>query len=158
MSNPQRIIADSEEIKKLIPQRQPVLLVDQLVNVDEEAAQFVTTFSIPYEHVFVNDKKLREPGLIENLAQSAATGIGYKQSQSLSASSNLNDSSPNIGYIGAIKNLTIQKCPEAGQQIRTTITVLNEIFDVVQVKGELWTNHDFLAKAEMKVFQSKQEG
>jgi len=155
MNNSERILADREQIKNLIPQRSPMLLIDQLIRADESFESFVTSFSVPYEHVFVEGQKLREPGLIENLAQSAATGIGYKHS--LEEASPDNEASPNIGYIGAIKNLTIEKCPDVGQQIQTTITVLHEIFDVVQVRGELRVDDTFLAKGDMKVFHSSQE-
>ncbi len=155
MNNSDHILADSEQIKNLIPQRSPMLLVDQLVRADESFESFVTSFTVPYEHVLVEGQKLREPGLIENLAQSAATGIGYQQS--IKGASTSNDGSPNIGYIGAIKNLTIEKCPAVGQQVQTTITVLHEIFDVVQVRGELWGHDTFLARGDMKVFHSGRE-
>ncbi len=151
-SNPQ-ILVDEEQMKSLIPQRAPMLLVDKLLETSESWDDFTTSFSIPEDHVFVEKGRLREPGLIENLAQSAAAGIGYKQAQQTKE-----QSAPEVGYIGSVKNLEINKCPPAGQEIRTVISVRHEIFDVVMIHGEIWLHDHLLAEADMKVFHNSSQG
>ena len=64
-------------IEKLIPQRSPILMVDELLEADGEEA--TTCFTIRPDNLFIGvDELLEETGLIEHMAQSASALAGYK--------------------------------------------------------------------------------
>ena len=67
----------SYDIKSLIPQREPILLVDALVGVEGGAVR--TRLTVRRDNCFVGgDGLLAEPGLVEHIAQSASAFAGYK--------------------------------------------------------------------------------
>ena len=63
------------DIKSLIPQREPILLVDALVGVEGDMAR--TQLTVRRDNSFVGDDGLlAEPGLIEHIVQSASAFAG----------------------------------------------------------------------------------
>lgn len=130
------------DIEKYIPQRAPFVLVHELVEASDIRA--VTNFVVEKECVLVEDGKLQEPGLIENIAQTAAAQIGYRCAQ---------QSIPvPIGYIAAIKDLEIYALPVIGAKIRTQIEVINLVLDVTLIKGIVFLNDSVLCECEMRIF------
>lgn len=67
----------SFEITRLIPQREPILMVDRLERVEGDSAG--TLFCIREDNFFLEaDGRLAEIGVIEHIAQSASALFGYK--------------------------------------------------------------------------------
>lgn len=129
-----------------IPQAPPFVMVDELVRHD--ANETVTHFTIPADHLFVTDGRFTEPGLIENMAQTAAAGQGKAAAEQGAA--------PPVGFIGQIKDLKIYRLPEVGQTITTTIQVESRIMEVSVVKGETTCEGIVLAEGRYSIFlQSK---
>ena len=82
-----------------IPQRPPVLVVDSFSECNNSL--IITEYKIPQDHIFVQDGHLSSAGLIENIAQTCATRIGW-----------LNRDKPvKIGVIGSVSNLEIFRLP-----------------------------------------------
>jgi predicted hotdog family 3-hydroxylacyl-ACP dehydratase len=133
-------MAPSEEIN--IPQKPPMVMVDRLVEV--AGLTTVTTFLIREDNVFCENGKFREPGLIENMAQTAAAGVGSKPGHA-------GKEAP-LGFIGGIRNLVIHHLPAAGEEITTRVTVLHEVFDATIVQGEVFLNDRLIAGCELKIF------
>ncbi len=125
-----------------IPQHPPMVMVDRIVEIVEKKT--VTTFKIREDNIFVEDGYFREPGLIENMAQTAAAGVG--------AGSSAPGQKPPLGFIGGIRNLKIYSCPKTGQEIRTEVTVVHEIFDATVVQGDVFLNDQRIAECELKIF------
>jgi predicted hotdog family 3-hydroxylacyl-ACP dehydratase len=125
-----------------IPQKPPMVMVDRLVEVTENTT--VTAFLIPADNVFCANGEFREPGLIENMAQTAAAGAGARPENA--------DGPAQTGFIGGIRNLKIVGFPKAGQEILTRITVLHKVFDASIVQGEVYLNDQFIAGCELKIF------
>lgn len=100
--------------------------------------------------MFCENGFLKEPGLIENIAQTAALRVGYITSQ-MRNDENTNVEPP-IGYIGAIKNLVIETLPEAGSEIMTEVIIQNMVFDVTIIQGKISQNGQMIAHCEMKIF------
>src|SRR5690606_15029132 len=100
------------DILHYIPQRPPFVMIDTLIHADEAVSQ--TSFTIPENHLFVTEGYFTEPGLVENMAQTAAAGTGYKAYQS-------GETAP-VGFIGALKNLRIHRLPKVGSTLSTTVT------------------------------------
>ncbi len=117
-------------------------MVDKLLSFNETTAR--TGFSIKAGNIFLEDGEFKEPGLVENIAQTAAARAGYisqKENQPVLT-----------GYIGAIKNLEIYSFPKTGDELITEITIENQIFDVTLISGKISCNEAVLAQCEMKIF------
>ena len=128
-----------------IPQKPPMVMVDRIIGISGKKT--VTTFLIRDDNVFLEDGFFREPGLIENIAQSAAAGI---------ASVTLNaDEEPKTGFIGAIRELKIFKLPTSGDEIRTTVTVTHEILNATVVAGQIILHDELIAECELRIFLEK---
>lgn len=133
-------MASSEEIN--IPQKPPMVMVDRLVEIVDKTT--VTAFMIREDNVFCENGLFREPGLIENMAQTAAAGVGAKPG-------NAGVKAP-VGFIGGLRNLKIEGCPKTGEEIITRVTVLHEVFEATIVKGEIFLDDRLIAACELKIF------
>src|SRR5687768_12569969 len=103
----------------------------------------VTGFVVPAEHLFVKDGLLREPGIIENIAQTAAARAGYE--------SQINGKTPPIGFIGDVSKLTIQRLPPIGGSLRTKVSPIQQVFDITLVKAIVEDELGIVAECEMKI-------
>lgn len=117
-------------------------MVDALVECNEAGS--CTTFLVTADNILVNDGKLTEAGLTENIAQTAAAGTGYKHQL-------LKEAVP-VGYIGAIKNLEVFDLPDVGDTLETTVSIQNKVFDVTIIAGTVKCNGKLIAQCEMKIF------
>ena len=64
-----------ENFQSLIPQKPPFVMVDKLFSVTETTT--TTGFTIQADNIFVKDGVFKDPGLVENIAQTAAASAGY---------------------------------------------------------------------------------
>lgn len=127
-----------------IPQRPPVLMVDSFLECD--TSLIITQYTIPKDHIFVQNGQLEAAGLVENIAQTCATRIGW-----------LNREKPvKIGVIGSVSNLEILRFPSVGQTLITRVDVLSEIFEATVVHAEIKCEGETIAQCDMKVFVSDQ--
>ena len=134
-----------DNITSVIPQRPPFVMIDELVSCNELGSS--TTFQVKAENILVRNGKLSEAGITENIAQTAAAGLGYVT---------LRSNGPIvIGYIAAVKNLEIFAQPEVGDVIETNVTITNRVFDVTIISGSVKCGDIPLAKCEMKIFLQK---
>jgi predicted hotdog family 3-hydroxylacyl-ACP dehydratase len=131
-----------DNITSVIPQRPPFVMIDELVSCNETSS--ITTFQVKAENILVRDGKLGEAGITENIAQTAAAGLGYITLRS--------NGPVVIGYIAAVKNLEIFAQPEVGDIIETNVTITNRVFDVTIISGSVKCGDILLAKCEMKIF------
>ncbi|HOV10579.1 MAG TPA: hydroxymyristoyl-ACP dehydratase [Bacteroidales bacterium] len=136
------MIAQGNDVLKLIPQRPPIVMVDKLISAADKKT--LSGLKITPENIFVEDNCLQEPGIIENIAQSAALGVGYLcQSK--------NEKIP-IGFIGAVSNLKIFSLPKVNTEITTEIQVEYEVMEATLISSKVFCNEQLLAQAEMKIF------
>ena len=127
-----------------IPQQPPVLMVDTFLECND--ALIITNFKIPEEHIFVQDGRLTAAGLLENIAQTCATRIGW-----------LNRDKPiKIGVIGSVTKLEITALPPSGETLTTRVDILSEVFSATMVKAEIQCGGKHMAQCEMKVFVTEQ--
>lgn len=136
------MLATRNDIEKFIPQRKPMVMIDELHEADEQHA--ITTFTVAKDNTFLDLNKLAETGLVENIAQTAAAQIGYVCHQQ-------NKPVP-IGYIAAVKDLVIHSLPELNTQIRTVVEVVNVIMDITLIRGNVYQNDQLLCECEMRIF------
>lgn len=139
------MLVNQEHIQSLIPQKPPFVMIDQLTGFDEKYTR--TAFQVREDNIFVVNGELREPGLVENIAQTAAARAGYISQQ---------DSKPVlVGYIGAIKDLQVFDLPRTGDILETEISIENQVFDATLILGKIKCHGVILAQCEMKIFISK---
>ena len=132
------------DIRKLLPQREPILVVDCLMEAGEGRA--VTSFTVPEGHVFLEDDgTMAEVGLMENIAQSASALAGY-------AALLRGAEVPPVGYIGEIKRFQCLSCPHVGETLETTVTFGAEVGGVSIVDGEVRVGEMVIARTKMKIF------
>ena len=135
-----------ENILPLIPQRSPFVMIGKLLHSDEKLTR--TSFVVIEENIFVENGEFREPGLIENIAQTAAAGAGYI--------SRLENKPVSVGYISAIKNLEIFALPKINDELITEIIIEDQVFDFTIIAGRIWCNKTLMAQCEMRIFISNE--
>lgn len=126
------------KVSNLIPQRPPFIFIDEISEVSHE--HLISTFEIKADTLLCAEGYLREAGIMENIAQSAAAHIGYESSETSS-----------IGVIGSVKNFHIYTLPKIGQLLHTHIRIINEVFNIVFLKAEVKVQDQLIATCEMKV-------
>lgn len=137
-------MCDSKHMRvlDLLPHRQPIVMVDELLHVD--LASMESSFLVKDGCVFVANGTLLEGGLIENVAQTAALGVG--------AAAKLAGKEAPIGYIGAVSKLSVFSLPALGSRLRTMVARLHEVGPVQVIKGSVYSAEVTVAEMEMKVF------
>ncbi|MBM3405639.1 MAG: hypothetical protein FJY10_12220 [Bacteroidetes bacterium] len=125
----------------LIPQKEPFVMIGELIRAEEGTT--VTTFRISADNPLVVDSVFSAGGMIENIAQTAAAGMGYKCLTEKSA--------PPVGFIGGIKNLQIFSQPSVGSHITTLVKVEHEVLNARVVRGEIRIGDTLVASCEMKI-------
>ena len=93
MNNLENPIVNSDTILDYIPQREPMVLISRIYKCDERS--IVTGFDITDSHILNQSNKLTESGIIENMAQTAASMAGFVAVK--------NGTKPVLGFIGNIK-------------------------------------------------------
>lgn len=139
------MLATYKDITDYIPQRPPIVMIHDLVEADEDRAR--TQLHIAADNVFAEDGFFREPGMVENIAQTAAVQVGYIYKQK-------NLPVP-IGYIAGIKDLRISGLAPVGATLTTETRVLNQVLDVTLVEGRITLEGRELCRCEMRIFVRK---
>ena len=129
-------------IEELLPQRKPFIMVDALTHFDEVITR--TRLKVKADNIFVENNELTESGVIENIAQTCAARMGYK-------SKYLCSDKVKIGLVGSIKDLIITKLPKVGDELKTTIEVINEVFAITLVNAKVEIGDQLVASCEMKI-------
>ena len=113
------IIPEQIDIRKFLPHRAPMLMVDKLVAIDEHSAS--CQFHVSEGCLFVKDGELSSSGLIEHAAQTSTAVVGqrfFPEGKS---------GAPVLGFISAVKNIEIGTLPRAGQTIITRSTLVTHV-------------------------------
>ncbi|MBQ8521303.1 MAG: hydroxymyristoyl-ACP dehydratase [Bacteroides sp.] len=138
-------LLEGEGLYKLIPQRNPVVMVDTFFCADEESAE--TGLHVQSGNLFCEGNVLREPGLIEHVAQSAAAFAGYAPY--------VRGESPKLGFIGEVKKFRIVRLPQVGEFLHTSLKVLGEAAGVTLIAAETKSEGETLATCQMKIFSKE---
>ncbi len=135
-------IVDKEQILNYIPQRPPIVLVSRIYKADEVSV--ITGFDISDDHILTQNKRLTESGIVENMAQTAASRAGFEAVK--------NNSKPAVGFIGNIKDLVIHFLPESGNEVLTEVSTKTQVMNVSIVEAKSYCNDQLVASCEMKIF------
>lgn len=140
------MLANRNDILQFIPQREPIVMVHELMEAGDDYA--VTQLTIEPDNVFLTGGLFAEPGLVENIAQTAAVHVGYQCSKK-------HIPIP-IGYIAAVKDLKINKLPTQNSLITTSVKVTNKVLDITVVQGKVEQDGNLLCSCEMRIFAKLQ--
>ena len=130
------------DIHLLLPQQEPFVMVGRLTTFDE--LNTATETSIAGDNLFVEDDVLSAPGLLENIAQTCAARIGYVNRYILGRGIQ-------IGYIGAVRDFSINRLPRVGETISTHISVVGQVAGMTLAQASVMAGSETLATTEMKI-------
>lgn len=134
-----------EHIQTVIPQREPFILIDSLLQADEQG--FASAYTIPEGQLFLNGNELSESALIENIAQTCAAGFGYLAQQT-------DPGEPKIGFIGAVTQVQPHSKAKTGETIHTEVKVISTFDTIHLVEGKAIVNDRLLLSCQMKIVVS----
>jgi len=141
------MLATRSEIINYIPQRDPFIAVHDILRATGEFAE--TQFEVLPESIFVMSGLFREPGLLENIAQTAAAQMGYVcKKKGLPVP---------VGYIASIKNLIVHNLPPVGAMLTTSIQVTNHVLSVILLEGTVRLKGAIVCQCEMRIFVGDKE-
>jgi 3-hydroxyacyl-[acyl-carrier-protein] dehydratase len=141
------MLATRSEIINYIPQRDPFIAVHSILQATDEFAE--TQFEVLSESIFVTNGLFREPGLLENIAQTAAAQMGYickKEGVPVP-----------MGYIASVKNLKVFSLPPVGAVLTTSIQVTNHLLSVILLEGVVRFQGAIVCQCEMRIFIGEKE-
>jgi predicted hotdog family 3-hydroxylacyl-ACP dehydratase len=136
---------DKDFVEKLLPQKFPFVMVDKMYDYTETS--LISGFTIQKESIFFQDGNFVESGLIEHIAQSIALHTGYQFFLK-------NELAP-TGYIGSIKDIEIRELPKLGDEIQTTVSILQEFAGITLVDVVTKLNNIVIAAGQMKTVLAK---
>ena len=130
----------------LIPQKAPMVMVDGIIESSEK--RFTSSLQLSAENIFCKDGYFSEAGLIENIAQTAALKAGYE--------ARMANEKVKVGFIGVVKNCKIHQLPKDNEHLHTTIEVMNKLWNVLIVRGEVFAGDHLMAEAELSIFTQEE--
>jgi predicted hotdog family 3-hydroxylacyl-ACP dehydratase len=137
------MLYQGEQLYKLMPQRDPIVMVDKILDAEGDVAH--TGLLVTAANYFIEeDGRMAETGLIEHIAQSASAFKGHK---ALLAGEPLP-----VGYIGEVKKFHCYSRPAVGDELTTTITLGAEVNGITLMQGETRCGDTVVADTQMKIF------
>lgn len=130
-----------KDLEKLLPQSYPMIMIDTLATSDEKKTE--TLLTVKENNIFVSEGKLREPGIIENMAQTAAARAGYE--------AKIKNKKVKAGFIGNIKNLNIFNLPKINDTIKTILIPVNKVGKISVVKIETYADKNKISECSMTI-------
>ena len=131
-----------QDIREYLLQREPILMVDSLLEVSEKEAE--TGLTLNADNFFVGeDGRICESGLVEHIAQSASVLMGWNARQRGEEAA--------VGYIGEVKKCRFEFLPQAGDTLRTRIRFLSEAMGVTLAAAETFVGDQLVVSCKLKI-------
>ena len=133
-----------DDIKRLIPQRYPFMMVDACEECGSNSA--ATTLVVRKDNYFMlPDDTMAETGIIEHIAQSCSALAGFK------ALSEQSSAAP-VGIIGEVKHFVCHRRPRLGESLSTTVTFNMTFGNVTLATGQSLVGDEPIAEVNLKIF------
>lgn len=132
----------TKEVLQFLPQRPPVVMISELLEVGSNGT--LSSLTVTEENIFVENGVLSESGLMENIAQTAAAGKGYKHQ--------LENTPVPVGFIASVRGFQVFGFPEVDSVIQTRVKEIQEVMGVLIVEGQVTKGDAILATVEMRIF------
>lgn len=140
--NPTERFLRSIEIHTLLPQQEPFVMIGSMVRYDDENIE--TETYIKPDNIFVDNGTFSSAGMIENIAQTCAVRIGYVNKYILKKGIQ-------VGVIGAVRKMTIDGHPNAGDTITTHVQIMEDIMGVILAMATITCKGVMIAKTQIKL-------
>ena len=119
-------------------------MIGEMIATDETRTK--TSFTILEDNILVSNGFFSESGLMENMAQTAGAGTGYRIKM---------EGRPTpMGYIAALKNVNIFSLPKVNDTIITEIIFQQTLLNFHFVKGTVFVGDKEIANCEFKIFEN----
>lgn len=132
----------SIDIHTVLPQQEPFVMVGTLVRF--EMTSSTTETVVKEDNLFVNNGYFSPCGIMENIAQTCASRIGFYNKYILGKD-------VQVGYIGAIRDFTILGKAKIGSMITTTVDVLEEVFGMTLATATVRCGDEVIATGQLKL-------
>ncbi|MGB1307276.1 MAG: ABC transporter permease [Oceanihabitans sp.] len=142
---------DKLDIAKFLPHRAPFLMVDHVLSIGDDHVS--TSFKIKQDCIFVHNNIFNEVGLVENAAQTCSSIVGksYFDEDDLEGEGN-----QLIGFISAIKKVSIYNCPKVNETIVSKATLISRFdsknYSICTINCSISSNNIELLSCEMNLF------
>ena len=131
------------DIKQLIPQRAPILMVDELLKAEEQEG--ICQLMIRQDNCFLEaDGSLSATGLVEHIAQSASALCGYHALER-------GERQPPKAYIGEVKHFHCYRQPYVGEILQTHIKLYTQVGHVTLLEGTVVVEGERIAETQLKI-------
>jgi predicted hotdog family 3-hydroxylacyl-ACP dehydratase len=127
---------------ELLPQRPPMVMIDELTHCDQTSATAVKTFS---KHDYgAAEEGVLEPALIECLAQTMAAAYGLIARSAGEA--------PAIGMLVGVSNFRFHRRAAIGKILELSTSLLKRLGPLSLIKGSIRQDGVLIAEGELKFF------
>ncbi len=130
------------DIHEVLPQQEPFVMVGCMTHFELNTS--TTETLIKEDNIFVDNGYFSAPGMMENIAQTCASRIGFYNKYIL-------HKDVQIGFIGAIRNYVINSLAPVGSTIETTVDILEEVFGMTLAQATVKCAGQIIATAEIKL-------
>ncbi|MGN0281038.1 MAG: beta-hydroxyacyl-ACP dehydratase [Prevotella sp.] len=132
------------DIRQLIPQREPMIMVDSLLAVNEDEG--VADFTIGSDNFFLDDTgHLEETGLMEHIAQSALAMASHRAVEK-------GRKVPLTGYTCEVRNFRCSLRPCVGDTLNTSVSFGIAVEGVRIIHAKTIIGQRTAAMVEMKIY------
>jgi predicted hotdog family 3-hydroxylacyl-ACP dehydratase len=140
------------DIKKYLPHRAPMLMVDMILEMDDEKVE--TIFEIKQNNIFIENGFFTESGLVENMAQTCSSVVAkdYFVDENKNDKIDVNV----VGFISGIKTLNIYFLPEVNNVIYTKALLVSKFitdsYSLCTMKCQTFRADELLLEGEITLF------
>lgn len=131
------------KIAELIPQRAPIIMVDEFLGMEEQNVSRAQ-LTVRADNIFVDNGVMDECGVIEHIAQSAAARIGYICREA--------GKDVPLGYIGSVNEFHLFAHPKVNDTIVTQIEIIQEVFNISLIEARCCVDNRCIATCRMKIY------
>ncbi len=146
LSNFRYPLYSGDAIRRLIPQREPMVQVDTFYGISGQDS--FSGLTVKDDNLFCSNGVFPEEGIIEHFAQSAAARIGFIFIQ--------NKEAVPVGFIGAVSKFTLYAHPHVGSELLTVVSILQEVGNITLAGIKSWTAEGLVAEGELKIYLNKE--
>ena len=130
----------SVEVADLLPHRKPFVMVSGLLSCSHNRA--VTRFFVKDDNVFFENGRLLPEGIVENVAQTCASRIGFINKYILGKP-------VSVGYVCALRDFNVWRSPEAGETLETEIGLKGEFGNMLMIDAKVRSGVATVAEGSM---------
>ena len=131
------------KITELIPQREPIVMVDEFLGMAEHNVSR-SQLAVRADNIFVDNGVMDECGVIEHIAQSAAARIGFICREA--------GKMVPLGYIGSVNDFHMFSHPRVNDTIVTKIEIIQEVFNISLIEAHCCVDDRCIATCRMKIY------